>query len=95
MKRATMTLPDDLAEAVENYQQTQEAPPSLTAVVQAALRQYLGERGFLRVRRTLAITPARKGSGLRDISHEHDRYLANGRAAARTGLPTKTRVRAK
>jgi len=32
MKRATMTLPDDLAEAVEAYVQAQEAPPSLTAV---------------------------------------------------------------
>jgi hypothetical protein len=74
-----MTLPDDLAEAVENYQQAQEVPPTLTTVVQVALRQYLGERGFLRGRRTLEITPARKGSGLRDVSHEHDRYLAGKR----------------
>ncbi len=43
-----MTFPDDLAEALETYVQSQEAPPSLTTVVQAALRQYLGERGFLR-----------------------------------------------
>ena len=71
-----MTLPDDLAEAVENYQQAQDAPPPLTTVVQAALRQYLGERGFLRVRRALEITPAKKGSGRHDISQEHDRYLA-------------------
>lgn len=76
MKRATMTLPDDLAEAVENYQQAQDAPPALTAVVQAALREYLGERGFLRGRRTLQITPAKKGSGRSDVSQEHDRYLA-------------------
>jgi hypothetical protein len=76
MKRATMTLPDDLAEAVETYQQAQDAPPTLTTVVQAALRQYLGERGFLRVRRVLEITPAKKGSGRHDISREHDRYLA-------------------
>lgn len=79
MKRATMTLPDDLAEAVEHYQQSQEAPPTLTTVVQAALRQYLGDRGFLRVRRTLEITPAQKGSGRRDISQDHDRYLAGTR----------------
>jgi hypothetical protein len=79
MKRATMTLPDDLAEAVENYQQAQEAPPTLTTVVQAALRQYLGERGFLRARRSLQITPAKKGSGHRDVSQEHDRYLAGAR----------------
>jgi len=62
MKRATMTLPDDLAEAVDNYQRAQEAPPALTTVVQAALRQYLSERGFLRARRTLKIRPAKKGS---------------------------------
>jgi hypothetical protein len=76
MKRATMTLPDDLAQAAERYLASQEAPPTLTAVVQAALRQYLGERGFLRTRRTLEITPARKGSGRSDVSQQHDRYLA-------------------
>jgi hypothetical protein len=83
MKRATMTLPDDLAEAVENYVQAQEAPPSLTAVVQAALRQYLSERGFLHTGRTLKITPARKGSGRRDVSQEHDRYLVGPRSELR------------
>jgi hypothetical protein len=61
-----MTFPDDLAEAVENYRQSQEVPPSLTAVVQAALRQYLAERGFLR--RTPETTPAQKGSGRRTES---------------------------
>ena len=76
MKRATMTLPDDLAEAMETYQNAQEAPPSLTTVVQAALRQYLGERGFLRTRRPLQITPALKGSGRSDVSQQHDRYFA-------------------
>jgi metal-responsive CopG/Arc/MetJ family transcriptional regulator len=76
MKRATMTLPDDLAEAVENYLQAQEAPPALTTVVQAALREYLGERGFLRKRRSLKIRPAKQGSGRSDISENHDLYLA-------------------
>ena len=78
-----MTFPDDLAEAVENYRRAQEAPPSLTTLVQAALRQYLGERGFLRMRRTLEITPAQKGSGRRDVSQEHDHYLAGTRAELR------------
>jgi hypothetical protein len=76
MKRATMTLPDDLAKAVENYVASQEAPPTLTAVVQAALRQYLGERGFLRTRPTFKISAAPKGSGRSDVSQNHDRYLA-------------------
>ncbi|HXM21436.1 MAG TPA: hypothetical protein VN948_09250 [Terriglobales bacterium] len=76
MKRATMTFPDDLAKAVEKYLASQEAPPTLTTLVQAALRQYLGERGFLRTQRTLAITPAARGSGRSDVSQQHDRYLA-------------------
>lgn len=76
MKRATITIPDDLAEAVESYALKQEARPALTAVVQAALRQYLGDRGYLRKRSALQITPAKRGSGKRDVSREHDRYLS-------------------
>ncbi|HUC28385.1 MAG TPA: hypothetical protein VMR80_02330 [Candidatus Acidoferrum sp.] len=75
MKRATMTLPDDLAKAVDDYVQAQEAPPALTTVVQAALREYLSERGCLRVHRPLRIRPAKKGSGRSDISQGHDLYV--------------------
>ena len=74
MKRATMTLPDDLAEAVDRYVKAQEAPPALTAVVQAALREYLRERGFLRTYRPLKITP-KGNSGRSDVSTNHDLYL--------------------
>ena len=77
MRRATVTIPDDLAKAVESYVQAQEARPPLTAVVQAALRQYLTERGYLRAAGPLRITPLRRGSGLRDVSQAHDRYLAD------------------
>jgi len=76
MKRATVTLPDDLAEAVECYLRAQEARAPLTAVVQAALREYLAERGYLRARGLLRISAARRGSGRRDVSRAHDRYLA-------------------
>ena len=76
MRRATVTIPDDLARAVESYVRAQEARPPLTAVIQAALRQYLTERGYLRAAGTLRITPVRRGSGRRDISVRHDRYLA-------------------
>jgi hypothetical protein len=78
MKRATMTLPDDLAEAVDNYRQAQEAPPSLTAVVQAALRAYLRDRGFLLERRPFRITP-KGNSGRKDISENHDAYLTGAK----------------
>jgi hypothetical protein len=71
-----MTFPDDLAEAMDNYVRAQEAPPALTAVVQAALREYLRERGFLREYRPLRITPAKRGSGRSDVSINHDLYFA-------------------
>jgi hypothetical protein len=74
MKRATMTLPDDLATAVDDYLKAQEAPPALTTVVQAALREYLRERGFLRTFRPLKITP-KGSSGSSDVSVNHDLYL--------------------
>ena len=75
MKRATMNFPDDLADAVERYVNAQEVTPALTTVVQAALREYLRERGYLRTYRPLKITP--KGdSGRSDVSIKHDLYLA-------------------
>ncbi len=76
MKRATMTLPDDLAKAVDDYVRAQEAPPALTTVVQAALREYLRERGFLRTYRPLKITP-KGNSGRSDVSRHHDLYLTD------------------
>jgi len=76
MKRATMTFPDDLAKAVDHYRNAQETPPPLTAVVQAALREYLRERGYLRAFRPLKITPAARGSGRHDISQNHDLYFS-------------------
>ncbi len=75
MKRATITLPDDIAKAVDEYVLAQEAPPALTVVMQAALREYLRERGYLREYRPLKITPAKKGSGRSDVSINHDLYL--------------------
>jgi hypothetical protein len=69
-----MTFPDDLAKAMDDYLQSQEAPPSLTTVMQAALREYLRERGFLREFRPLKITP-KGNSGRSDVSQNHDLYL--------------------
>jgi hypothetical protein len=74
MKRATVTFPDDLAKAMDDYLQSQDAPPSLTTVMQAALREYLRERGFLREFRPLKITP-KGNSGRSDVSQNHDLYL--------------------
>ncbi len=76
MKRATVTIPDDLAKAVKKYMRDQENPPALTTLVQSALRQYLTMRGYLAPGAPLRITPAKPGSGLHDVSVEHDRYFA-------------------
>lgn len=44
MRRATITLSDELEAEVEEYLAAQEAPPSLTSLVQAALRSFLAGR---------------------------------------------------
>jgi metal-responsive CopG/Arc/MetJ family transcriptional regulator len=75
MKRATITFPDDLADAVDQFRDAQETPPALTAVMQAALREFLQERGFLRPYRRLKLGPVGR-SGRSDVSRNHDDYLA-------------------
>jgi hypothetical protein len=47
-KRATVTIPDDLEKGSGQLRASSGSPPPLTAVVQAALREYLAERGYLR-----------------------------------------------
>jgi len=76
MKRATITLPDDLEQALERFVEEQEVPVQLTAVVQSAVREYLGERGYLETSSPLRIRPANRGSGQKDVSISHDRYLS-------------------
>lgn len=44
MKRATITLTDELEAELEAYRAGQEVPPSLTSLVQVALRSFLEER---------------------------------------------------
>jgi Arc/MetJ-type ribon-helix-helix transcriptional regulator len=48
MRRTSISLPDDLAKALDNYIEAQEVRPAVTSVMQAALREYLDVRGFLR-----------------------------------------------
>ena len=47
MKRASITIPDDLESALERYRRDLEVPPSLASVVQVALERFLKERGYL------------------------------------------------
>ncbi|MFP3940510.1 MAG: hypothetical protein ACLF0P_09415 [Thermoanaerobaculia bacterium] len=44
MRRATITLSDELEAELEEYLAAQEVPPSLTSLVQAALGSFLSER---------------------------------------------------
>lgn len=76
LKRATITIADDLEKALQSYNSRQEAAPTFTALMQAALREYLARRGAVAPSHPLRITPAKKGSGKADISRRHDRYFA-------------------
>jgi hypothetical protein len=81
MRRATITIPDDLEADLTSYFKTQDVAPSLTGVVEIALRKFLKEkrletRQYRPAEQRLRITPAEKGSGRSDVSVEHDRYLA-------------------
>jgi hypothetical protein len=76
MKRATVTISDEIEANLDAYMRQQEVSPALTAVMQAALQEFLARRGFIPGAKKLRITPARKGSGAKDVSLHHDRYLA-------------------
>lgn len=47
MRRATVTIPEDLEGALESYRRDLELSPSLSAVMQAALKEYLDQRGYV------------------------------------------------
>lgn len=81
MKRATITFSDGLERKINAYLERQAVPPSLSALVQAALTEYLDNRQWLEreyrppqgaltlpVSATAAVEP--------DVSAKHDRYLA-------------------
>jgi hypothetical protein len=76
MRRATITIGGDLEEALQLYTSRQEAAPTFTSLVQAALREYLARRGAVAPAHPLRITPAKKGSGKSDVSQRHDEYFA-------------------
>ncbi len=47
MKRASVTITDDLEKALEAYRRDQDIPPRLIDIMQAALKEYLEGRGYL------------------------------------------------
>ncbi len=78
MKRASVTIPGELEEALKAYLDEQRPGRPLTSVVQEALRRFLIDQGYLpgSQRKRLALTPARGGSGTKTTSRDHDRVLA-------------------
>jgi hypothetical protein len=76
MRRATVTLTDELDAALNEYIRSLDAAPSLTAITQAALREFLAQRGYLRTQRTFWLTPAEHGSGDPHASRDHNRSVA-------------------
>jgi metal-responsive CopG/Arc/MetJ family transcriptional regulator len=75
MRRINISLSNELFKALQKYLQ-QHPRMSVMSVVEVALRQYLGEKRSRQARRTLKVTPSRRGSGRSDVSQKHDRYLA-------------------
>lgn len=75
MRRATITIGDEIEAQLNAWMRRQDAAPSLTAVVQTALKEFLAHRGFATPSGKLHITPSRKGSGSHNTSVAHDRYL--------------------
>ena len=83
MKRITVTLPDDLEQELNTYLASKDAPPSLTTLTQAALRDYLqtkklSERAYRRAQKPFSVRPLaeKDGDGELDVSLHHDAYLA-------------------
>lgn len=48
MKQATITISDDLEEAIERYRRDYDSPLELEVILQRALREYLDDLGYLR-----------------------------------------------
>lgn len=86
MRRATITIPDDLEADLDAFMDAQDPAPSLTRLVQAALRHFLIDKNreqALKLRelhpasQAFRLTVAPRGSGERDVSEDHDRYIAD------------------
>lgn len=82
VKRVTVTVPDDLESKLGAYLARQEAPPSITTVMQAALREFLElqqlrERGLRVARKPFDLIPLEEKDdcGESDVSENHDLYF--------------------
>ncbi len=77
MTKITTELSDDLLQALRSYIHDQPDSPSVPAVVQIALQNFLSAVGYLpSPKKRLKITPADRGSGNTNTSIEHDLVLS-------------------
>ncbi|MBW4684429.1 MAG: hypothetical protein KME40_04875 [Komarekiella atlantica HA4396-MV6] len=77
MQSFNITLPDAIANALNAYISDQEVSLPANAIVETALKEFLCQRGYLPAQKqSLRLTPAPKGSGLKDTSVNHDNILA-------------------
>jgi len=74
----TVSIPEDLTSALAAYGHDRDLGHGLDPVVETALRDLLGERGYLLPFRPLRITPLHRDEGPTDVSLNHDRYFAAG-----------------
>lgn len=61
MKRATVTIPEDLDHALERYIDEQSFAVQRTSLIRAALREFLRTRGYVAPSAPLRIRPSRPG----------------------------------
>lgn len=81
--------PEDVREALEAFGRSQGLPADLPSVVEAYLGLQLAQTPS-RVNRPkgpLRIMPADQGSGLSDVSVDHDQYLTAGLLERKMGRP--------
>jgi hypothetical protein len=75
MRRVTITIPDDLEQALLEFQAAQPVQPTLTAIVQTATREYLRHgHVIIPATRPFHITPITPNDEFErtDVSVKHD-----------------------
>jgi len=81
MTQTTVSIPEDLDEALAAYGRDRGLGTDLDAAVAAALRDALTDRGYLLPFRPFRVTTLHRTSGPTDVSQDHDRYVAEGEAS--------------
>lgn len=80
MSQATITIPDEMKQALEDYARRQDEPQELSVVIQTALQEFLERHDEFEVReyRPFRVTPIEEKDdmGESDVSVHHDTYFA-------------------